>query len=420
MIQESASSRSAYPGPSPRRVDRRRLLGASAGVALAGAGLVRPLRAQSLTTSPAEHNPFQPGSDSAAGGPDGPTRLLAYVPRGLIEKSAESGVHWYYADIAQQFKALGVPHSAVDGEADDAGWIAALTPLATASSAFQYARVEEFIDAIGFQPLGVDQTLFVGAPPEQLTIFRADFDASRLESAWEASGYVRESASGGQESWTIGPDGGFKIDNPIQRVVFAAFNNIVRVEDDLLLCAPTQYLLEEALAAKELGKAASSDPFFVSALSTLPATTVSAMSVSPSGIGFSASTTPEMEGEFDGLIERSDAEVGAMPRYEGLVTALGAGAVATEGDGGAGEAMVRIVTSSPADAEQVLAVVEFRWTEGTSLRTSQPYTDLMAITGMSVDGNVAKIDFEQLRSPAVWRDMIFSRDALPFIPSPGS
>jgi hypothetical protein len=380
----------------------------------------RVLTAQSSEPSPRGHHPF-PASEPGVAGPQGLVDLLAWVPQRLIEASAESGVHWYYADLAGQLDSLGIAHDADASGMDDANWLPAFTPLAVGSSAFQFARVEEFIDAIGFQPLGIDQTLLVGAPPEQLTLFRATFDASRLESAWEGAGYTRESAADGQSFWTIDTEGEFDIDHPVQRVVFSAFNNLALAGPDLLLCAPTRALLEEALAAADGGAAAAiAEPYFQAALATLPATTVSAVSFSPAGIGFSVGTTEDMAGEYSDLIVQSDAEVGPLPRYSGLVTALGAGAMASEDGGDAGGAMIRMVTSSPADAEQVLAAVEYRWTEGASIRTGQPYTDLMEITNLAVEGNVAAIDFRQVRSPAVWRDMFIARDTLPFFPSPES
>ncbi len=419
MTQVSTGSRSSGVHPSTHRVSRRRLLAAGTGAAVGTGVLVRSLLAQADPSPSGGHNPFSQPAPTVAG-PERLSTLLAYVPQSLVASSAESGIHWYYADLAQQFDTLGISRDEDGPDEENEPLLPALMTLATASSAFQYTRLPEFTDAIGFNPLGVDQTLLVGAPPEQLTLFRANFDGSRLESAWQAAGYVRESAPGGQEFWTIGPDGGFEIEHPIQRVVFAAFNNVVLVDDDLLLCAPTRVLLEEALATHERGDGASSDPFFATSLPTIPGTMVSAMSVSPSGVGFSASTAEEMGGELNELISRSDAAVGPMPRFDGLITAVGAGAVASEDDANAGAAMVRIVTSTPVDAAQVLAVVEYRWTEGTSVRTSQPYTELMEITSMYVDGAVAIIDFQQVRSPSIWRDMIIGRDTLPFIPSDGA
>jgi SepF-like predicted cell division protein (DUF552 family) len=76
--------------------------------------------------------------------------------------------------------------------------------------------------------------------------------------------------------------------------------------------------------------------------------------------------------------------------------------------------------TSAADAEQALAVVEHRWNSMNSIRTGQPYAELMEITSMSIDGNIAVIDCRQLQSPRVWFDMVIMQDLLPFLATPES
>nr|MBA3275917.1 hypothetical protein [Chloroflexia bacterium] len=202
---------------------------------------------------------------------------------------------------------------------------------------------------------------------------------------------------------------------PVQRAVMATFNNVTLV-GDILICAPTQELLEEALAAGTGGApSAAEDPVFGASLRTLPATTVSAIALSAAAVGFSIDVDPGQAGPLNDLIVQSDAEVGSMPPYDGLLTAVDAGAVTTEVGGGAGTAMIRIVTGSGEDAEQAANVVEYRWTEGASLVSGQPYTDLMEITDLSVDDNVAMIDFELAENARVWSQLFISRDTLPFI-----
>ena len=347
-------------------------------------------------------------------GPEGLVALLSYVPRAMFDAGEGRGVHWYYADLAQQFDAVGVPRTEQGPAEENEAWLSALMTLATASGAYQFASNREFTDAIGFNPLGVDQTLLVGDPPTQLTLFRGGLVPANLVTAWEFSGHTMMSASNGTSFWTIGIDGEVDLEHPVQRAVMAAFNNVTLV-GDILICAPTQELLEAALAtgAGDTPSAAQ-HPVFGSSLRTLPETTVSAIALSAAAVGVSSNVDSGEAPPLNDLIVQSDEEVGPMPAYDGLLTAVAAGAVASEGGGGAGTAMIRIVTSSSEDAEQAARVVEYRWNEGMSLVTGEPYPDLMEITDLSVEDTVAQIDFDQVRTSRVWSDLFLSRDTLPF------
>ncbi|MBA2468784.1 MAG: hypothetical protein H0V37_05215 [Chloroflexia bacterium] len=420
MTHDSAGSRSGRTDSPHRLVSRRRVLAASAGALTGSAALIGALKAQAESTPAGGHNPLaQP--DSTVAGPEGLATLLSYVPQRFVQGTGGSGLHWYYADLAQQFDALGVPRDEQGPDGENEDWLPALMTLATASGAFQFARVPEFTDGIGFNPLGVDQTLLAGDPPNQITLFRGGLVPANLVIAWELAGYTLMVTSDGTSIWSIGTDGELDLQHPVQRAVMAAFNNVTLI-GDILVCAPTQELLEDALAAGAGGApSAAADPVFGASLRTLPETTVSAIAVSPAAIGFttditlSASATPEEAARLDDLIAQSDENIAPMPPYAGLIAAVEAGAVANEEGDGAGTAMVRIVTASTEDGERATRVVEYRWNEGRSLSTGQPYVELMEITGLSVDDGIAVIDFEQLWSPRVWSDLIMMGDTLPFM-----
>jgi len=55
-------------------------------------------------------------SGPAVAGPEGLVALLSYVPRATLDAGEGSGVHWYYADLAQQFDAVGVPRTELLGQ----------------------------------------------------------------------------------------------------------------------------------------------------------------------------------------------------------------------------------------------------------------------------------------------------------------
>lgn len=130
-------------------------------------------------------------------------------------------------------------------------------------------------------------------------------------------------------------------------------------------------------------------------------------------LGLSLSTLPSTAAEqeaIDEALAESDAEVGTMPESEGMIVAVNAGAVTADfyedqadiPDFKAGLAMMRLVMSSEDDAAQAIAVVEHRWQSMSSLYTQQPFTGIMEIDSTAVDGDVAEIDFVQVRSPKIW------------------
>jgi hypothetical protein len=407
-----------------RTFGRRDLIGGLAGAVTAGTLSGGSTRAQSEATPSQGHGPIPLPAPTAAG-PEGLMALLSCVPDSMLNREDGTGVHWYYADVAQQFDAVGLQHDSVVGANDDENWVAATYALILASSAFRYVRVEEFTEAIGFQPLGMNQSLLVGDPPTQLTLFRGDLNVTTLESAWEASGYERKTNDSDVVYWTLAETAEFEIHHPVQRVVFAAFNNMAILDGEILVCAPTTALLDEAIATFESGeRSAALEPILGLPLYTLPDTTVSAIAATPDLFGPPRAQTQEQREAFDEQIGESVEAVGAMPTIEGMIAGVLAGAVPADfhaqrgatpvPDAGQGTAVVRLAMTSAADAAQALVVVEDRWNSMNSIHTNEPYGDLMEIVSTSVDGNVAEIDFRQLRSPNVWQTLVIQQDLLPF------
>jgi hypothetical protein len=403
-------------GQAHSSISRRRLVGTASGLALAAVGGHANARQSDHIPLPPEAKTTpvdQPASQG--GGPEPLARLLSFLPAAMLHADEGYGaIPWYYANIAQQFAALGLHHDADGPDVASGPLIPATQPLYLAANVFRFAFNEELVDAIGFEPLGVDQTVLAGAPPNQLSLFRGEFDTDRMEAAWEASGYERGESSTGVTTWTIGPDGEYELTNPIQSMVLATMNNLALIDGEVIVAAGTMDLLEEALATFVAGEgSAALDPDFGLSLDALPETTVSAMAVRW------------------GSENRPDPVEGApeMPSYTALLLGIGAGTVDDDfwsEDGGAtpmadqsdgiGVAYARLVMSSAADAETALEVVEERWTTLSSVTNGQPYTDLMEIREMSVDGNIAQIDFTIIWTTSIWVTMLLSRDAIPFQP----
>jgi hypothetical protein len=364
----------------------------------------------------------------AAGGASALDRLLAYVPRSMIGP-LQGGTYWHYADTAQQFASLNLHHSPEGLAVEGGPWILATFALAVPSGAFMYALDEEFVDAIGFQPWGVDQTLEVGKPPDTLTLFRGAFDEGRLEAAWAASGYERRETEAGDLVWSLNEANDVDFEHPIGRAVFSAFNNLAVRDGEVLLGAATMTMLEDAIATRRSGEGSLAfDPDLTTALQTMPATMVSAIAAGP------VLSAARSGGDWDAIrasLADSDATVGPMPSNLGIVLGVTAGAVYIEEDvredlpfdapdpaAGEGLALIRLRLGSAEDAEQAIEVVEYRWGRMSSLRYQVPYADVMEIVSATALGSIAAFNFIQLRGAHSWMSLLPNRDLLPFEPSP--
>ena len=412
-------------------LDRRAILKACAAASLAGAFAVQRTGAQSTPDTSQGHAPTEATPESA-GGPEALTTLLRHVPASLVSLDRGSRPVWYYTDLAQQFAALNLHHDANGPAWDDEPWTPAIIPLAFGSAAFQYVRSKSFIDSIGFQPLGTDQALMVGNLPHNLTLFRGGLEPDRLEASWSATGYEHKTSAGGESVWTIGENGEFELGQPVHTEMIAAFNNLALL-GDVLLCAPTMAMLEEALAVAQSGEGSLGDrrdpgwpplppcqqPWY---RRWPPRRWSLPMCLPPT-------TDPDVTDALESSFADSDAAVGPMPASKGVVFGVTAGAVqvdenledapfeAPDFDAGEGLALVRLAMDTVADARQAVKVVEYRWGTMNSVLTAEPYRELMEIVAASAEGEVATIDFAQTRSPTVWRNVLLMQDLLPFLPS---
>jgi hypothetical protein len=403
--------------------DRRTVLKSFAASAMAGAFAAGRTGAQADPAPSPGHLP-EGGTPEplVAGGAPALDHLLTYVPRSMIDPFRGER-YWSYADIAQQFAALTLHHDA-DGPAwDEEPWFPAVIPLATFSGAYMWALDQEFVDAIGFQPLGTDQTLLVGEPLDTLTLIRGTFDERQLAAAWTASGYARTATEAGDPVWSLHEENDFDFEHPIGGRVFSEFNNLALVDGKVLVGAATLTLLEEAIATRQSGTGSlASDPELTAALQTMPPTMVSTIDAAP----ILAATFAGGDGEATmTAFADSDAAVGPMPVSRGMTLGLTAGAVNPEDvpfdapDPAAGEglALIRLRMGSAEDAEQAVKVVEYRWGRMSSLRYQVPYADVMEIMSAQAVGEIAAFDFIQLRGAHSWIHLLPNRDLLPFVPS---
>ncbi len=416
----SPSRRRENDFPRNLTMNRRQMMLGAASMALGG-GL-----AASNASARQGHSPNQPAT-ATSGGPPPLMTMLGMVPDGIAADSDDTRVNWTYTDIARQFDALGLPHG-IDGfDLENNAFIDAIVPLKFGSHVFDYSRVEEFI---GFQPMGVDQALYVVGAESSFSLFRADFDVERLVAAWLASGYEPVETASGVPAWTIGPEGEFDLDHPIQGSVLRQFNNVA-VVDDILIYNSRMDLLERALSIAENGEPSmASDPVFGPLAESLPETTVSALSLPPipPDLGFVVMSDEERE-PIEAAFEEALWEFGSMPASTGIITAVSAGAIPLDWEWplengtpspnareNAGTAYIRMGMASPEDAATASEVAAGRWNSLRSLLTLMPYTDMAEVAAAEASGNVAMLDLVQLERARLWSHMFEIKDVLPFVP----
>ena len=407
---------------SSRSFHRRRLLGAFGLAGLATTGL--------LPAASAQRSPFatptapEAATSTAADGPLG--QLLAMIPLTRVEEQSSNPL-WTYVDIARQYTALGMAHSIDGPDMENEPYLHATYAFMAASNLLLYAADEELPSLIGFHPLGLDQILYAGSPPNQIQLFRAPFDADALVATWQSAGYEERTAPTGESIWTIGPDQEFSPTHPIQRLLLATMNNLALVGDVLIAASDLATVKEVLGHLAEGGPSLLDEPITGPLVSTMPETTVSAVALTASALGISTFETEAIDAQADEIAAIRD-EFGVMPAIQGMIAGVNEGAIIVDSDWSpngtpvttprpdAGTAYWNLNAGTPEDAEQVLAIAEARWNRLDSITRSGPYADIMEITGTAIEGSLVEIDFRLLISPMVWYQPILHLDLLPIFP----
>jgi hypothetical protein len=337
-----------------------------------------------------------------------------------------NGIQWTYIDLEAQFAALSMHHDVSGPDLDEPVANATLA-LEGTSPVLTWGLDEELTAAIGFHPLGVNQVLYVGDPGFQVQYFAAPFDADALFAAWSSSGYERVEPVAGTDLWTIGPDGEFDFEHPIQNRLISTMNNLALI-DEVIVATPTLASLQAVVEfIRSDGTSLLDEPGTGALVASLPNTIASAIAFQPAVL---ALPPIDLDDETLQVAERAAirAEVGPMPPLQGAIAAVEAGAYLIESDWSesgtreetvrpdAGTVCLRLATSSPEDAAQALTVIEQRWEKLNSLMLQVPYAEIMEIIEGSTNGDVVELTFRQLRQPQAWRQMVQSRDLLPLAP----
>lgn len=408
----------------PTRITRRRLVTGSLGV-FAGVTASRVVLAQSDDSA-------TPGTaDRAAGGPERMYSLLSLVPERLGVQASANGVVFYYADLLRQLESLEI--ESFDPEANElpVGFNGALIVLATASVAYQYGLEPEFVSTFGFSALQAEESLSIGTPPNDLTIFRGGLPIEDLPDIWQASGYALETTASGAEVWTAGREGEVELTSSVSKYGIGALNNVAIIGDTVVF---GRFFtdVESVVAHVESGGASVADGSgLADVLATMAEDTVSAVAVTGDFLNLQSLTLPDQVLGMEPMFEESAEQAGDFPVPEIAVFSITAGAKAADfvatGEGtpapepevdpaetDGGVVQVRLLCDSNEAAATAVAAIEYRWNTWDSLRISAPFTELMTVITAEPIDLVAAVDFREVSRSGVWIDLVLSRDLTPF------
>lgn len=348
------------------------------------------------------------------------TDILQQLP-GSLAAMDEPGILFTYVDIAAQLKALDIP--AFDPDKPDAlpAYLNATTPLPLGEiDLFTWAMNEEFITGIGFHPMSATQAMRVGAPGAGTMLVRGGFDPKTVVKAWEKAGYEQVTTASGSDAWTIGPDGTFSPDVPLQRMAVGAVNNVTILDSEWLIFTRTLDLLDEIVSFAD---ATTADSLFAApgvreSIANLHDETVAVIAVDGALLS-PEQTFPTDSPMPDGILTET------MPAATLLTMAVTGGIHALDAASDVSEladvvVQARLVLESAKDAKLATEVVAARWETLDSMQANRPYTTFLEMDDATTVDTVAALDFSITGSPTFWYQFLYTRDWLPFVATAGS
>ncbi len=354
-------------------------------------------------------------------GPERITSLLSLIPR----EFRRQGPYWEYDDYARQFASLGIDHDSGGPDAPES-----LVDDAIGSMALQYlapimsAGREDFVRAMGFNPLGMHQMLITArSAMERVTLYRGDIDPDALVAAWTGFGYEPRESASGIPLWTINPEGENVLDMSATWLWSGQLYNVAII-DDVVAFTSTLSMLEDVLdLVTNGGETILDDPLCGALAGSLPDTTVSSIVLPAAAMQDPRETSgEEFVEDAAGHLARVRDEVGPMPELQGMAFAVNEGTIAPDADlptdnprEDAGLGMIRMAASSPEDAAQANLVVTRRFEELDSPIFEVPYSQVFRPLPGEVSGNIASLDFRLLDRPYGWATLVKRSDILPFV-----
>jgi hypothetical protein len=356
------------------------------------------------------------------------TTLLQRVPSEILGGPDPNNWLFTWLDFRTHLIALGNP----DPYAESTNIGAITSPLISNDPIFQHGQVEEVRKTFGFTVWDVDQTVTVGALPDQVTYYAGGLSIADLPAVWEGAGYERHEGEAG-EFWTAGADGEMDMGSPVGQFGAGRMNNVAILDGDIVVFASTAEQLQQVQALAANGGASAADNEDIAALiATLPEDAVNV--IGAPGAGLEAhSITPENPGgqintTTQDLLAESDDAVGPMPPLEMAFFGITAGARGPEvsEDGATPETegytgavfFANILTGSAAESSSAAEIVAWRMENMTSPVAGYRYSELFMteFTGEeAVQGDVAALTFSMQENVAAWNQMVTLQDLWPFV-----
>lgn len=335
--------------------------------------------------------------------------LLSALPAPLALAEGGTLPGWTYADLDQRFEDLGL----TDGQLADDPMLPLATnayaPLASTTNLFNLAADEAFVEAIGFNPLTVDQVLVTGRAPDVLTLLRGEWDEDSLTAAWEDAGYTQQVTVDGVTIWSLDSQGMVDPQHPIQARMFQQLNNVAILDGGILAYAGYSATIELVIQT-QTGEMASAldEPMLLTLFEAVPEQTVSSIGFSQPGsalydlgeIAANPNISPEDRERIEASLRDSREAVGPMPEYRGVVFSFVGG---TNGDG---ETVVQIGAFSDDQASQIASVLEWRWQHLTSPQYQRNLDSIMPLVEATTDGTTVTLRFESESTPQMWLQMV--------------
>lgn len=353
-------------------------------------------------------------SESDASGGGGDRSVGAYLAA-LPAYDGDDPVVVSYGDLARAAEIAGIERPAdvsdddavvdylmdIGGQRQDEGEtarVAVLVPEAaqTASSA---ADQEAFVEDVGWSILELDAFGERYTQPRPIAVLDGDFDGGRLDDALDEAG---------EGLWVAGdPDGEMHVDDitparPTGEALWLGLDDdrltVGREEDDVTAAREADGG-DDTLAGDE-------------ALSSMGAAlddrdVYSAMLVSDPGM--SADLAGRVLGS-DAAPDELAAELADLPRCDGAMTGVAVGVA----DDGEPLLVVAIAHADEASAEANVDTISEVLTDGQTLSSARPWSDVLAVESVEAEGTVV---VATARPAGIilgqWRQLVMSRDLPP-------
>ncbi|MGH2559075.1 MAG: hypothetical protein ACRDJH_08425 [Thermomicrobiales bacterium] len=367
-----------------------------------------------------------PQATPAAGAVGGLAEMLALAPDVLAQP--DHPLHLaQFGDVAAQLAAVGKkqPTSTEDPAMD--GWIPSIQWITLPQSVTTRGIQPEFRELFGFDLFQVDQGLMLGEPPNLLTYVRGRFDENELRAAWTGAGY-RELDVDGIAVFSLAEGPEMDMDNPVNQMVLAQFNNATILADGALVFASSLDLIRGVLAVAT-GQASSlaENDQVAALLSTVDQPLAAALLMDGESLAGGMIFDPRMTPEQIEQLQEDVAQSGEMPPAKlALFGVTPGGPISAPPDQPDATPVaadnpaiwvIRLLMASAASAETAAVTIPNRIATLNSLVRHQPYADMVTVRRSEAlaDPPAVALDLEfnvDEVLPALWYQAIVNRDVL--------